>query len=70
MRSMTSSEIHQGIRKALAQVSLRLAMGKLDHSGRYYPEPELRISGLNSRLRSKSTTRSRTASSRRNPKTA
>jgi len=65
MKTMTSNEIHQAIRKALDQVSLRLATGKLDHSGRYYSEPELRLSSVNFPLHRKDSVRARATVPRR-----
>jgi|HubBroStandDraft_6_1064221.scaffolds.fasta_scaffold4583267_1 hypothetical protein len=41
MRQMTSIELHDAIRQALAEVSRRLASGELDQSGRYYTDQEL-----------------------------
>jgi len=42
MRSMTSREIHYAIQSALGEVSRALASGKLDRSGRYYSDSELK----------------------------
>lgn len=42
MRSMTSRQIHQAIRAALGEVSLALASGEMDRSGRYYSDSELK----------------------------
>jgi hypothetical protein len=41
MNSMTSKDLHEAIRQALAEVSRRLASGELDGSGRYYTDAEL-----------------------------
>jgi hypothetical protein len=41
MKSMTSKDLHEAIRQALAEVSRRLASGELDGSGRYYTDAEL-----------------------------
>jgi hypothetical protein len=40
MKRMTSAEIHQAIRAAMAEVSRRLAAGELDRSGRFYSDSE------------------------------
>ncbi|HZB88759.1 MAG TPA: hypothetical protein VE291_08900 [Terracidiphilus sp.] len=37
---MTSSEVHEAIRNAMAEVSRRLASGELDGSGRFYSKEE------------------------------
>jgi hypothetical protein len=41
MKRMTSSEMHEAVRKALVEVDRRLASGELDGSGRYFTEEEL-----------------------------
>ena len=41
MKQMTSTELHDAIHQALAEVSRRLASGELDQSGRYYTDEEL-----------------------------
>jgi len=41
MKPMTSDELHDVVRKALAEVDRRLASGELDGSGRYYTDEEL-----------------------------
>jgi hypothetical protein len=41
MKSMTSKDLHEAIRQALAEASRRLASGELDGSGRYYTDAEL-----------------------------
>jgi hypothetical protein len=51
MRSMTSRELHQAIRKALAEVPRRLASGELDRSGRYYSDSELKERFANPRVK-------------------
>ena len=65
MKPMTSGEIHRAIRKALNQVSLRLAAGELDHSGRYYPEPELPRRRVVPKSRRKADTHTRLRDARR-----
>jgi hypothetical protein len=42
MKSLSSTELHATIDRALAEVSRRLASGELDQSGRYYSDEELR----------------------------
>jgi hypothetical protein len=41
MKNLSSSELHEAIDQALAEVSRRLASGELDQSGRYYTDEEL-----------------------------
>lgn len=41
MKAMTSYDLHDAIRKALAEVDRRLDTGELDGSGRYYTDEEL-----------------------------
>jgi hypothetical protein len=41
MKRMTSSEMHEAVRKALVEVDRRLASGELDGSGRYFTDAEL-----------------------------
>jgi hypothetical protein len=41
MKNLSSSELHETIGQALAEVSRRLATGELDGSGRYYTDAEL-----------------------------
>lgn len=41
MRQLTSSELHEAVHEALAEVSRRLESGELDGSGRYYTDEEL-----------------------------
>ena len=41
MKQMTSAEIHEAFRQALAEVDRQLDSGELDGSGRYYTDEEL-----------------------------
>lgn len=41
MKELTSREFHEGIRKALEEVSRKLASGELDGSGRFFTDEEL-----------------------------
>jgi hypothetical protein len=41
VKNLTSSELHETIHQALAEVSRRLESGELDGSGRYYTDEEL-----------------------------
>jgi len=41
MRALTSEQIHQAMRDALAYVDRQLAVGTLDQPGRFYTDEEL-----------------------------
>jgi hypothetical protein len=41
VKNLSSRELHETIRQALAEVDRRLASGELDGSGRYYTDAEL-----------------------------
>ncbi len=67
---LTSRQMLNAIDRALAEVARRLASGELDQSGRYYSDAELRGEIASSKPRRKSSTRARTASSRRSRKSS
>jgi hypothetical protein len=41
MRALTSEQIHQAMKAALAEVDRQLAAGTLDQSGRFWTDEEL-----------------------------
>ncbi|MGB8261876.1 MAG: hypothetical protein WCE75_16050 [Terracidiphilus sp.] len=51
MKAMTSSDFHDAVRKALAEVDRRLASGELDGSGRFYTDEELAAGAATGELR-------------------
>ena len=49
MRKLTSSEWHESVQKALAEIPRKLASGELDGSGRFYTDEQLRAGAATGR---------------------
>jgi hypothetical protein len=54
MKWLSSDELHETIRHALAEVDRRLKSGELDGSGRFYTDEELAAGAATGRLARKS----------------
>jgi len=50
VKQMSSDEVHEAIRRGLAELDRRLASGELDGSGRFYTDEELAAGAATGRI--------------------